>query len=50
MYLENRDEHLRFGDRWAKEWAVVGAAHQIVCCRQMEAIVKGPAVAIRDKG
>ncbi len=41
IYLENRYEHPWFGSLRAKEWAVMGAIHQIVHRRQMEAIIKG---------
>ena len=41
IYLDNRHEHPWFGNLKAKEWAVMGAIHQIVHRRQMEAIIKG---------
>ena len=41
IYLENRHEHPWFGNLKAKEWAVMGAIHQIVHRRQMESIIKG---------
>ena len=41
IYLENRYEHPWFGNLKAKEWAVMGAIHQVVHRRQMEAIIKG---------
>jgi len=41
IYLENRHEHPWFGNLKAKEWAVMGAIHQIVHRRQMEMIIKG---------
>ena len=40
IYLDNRHEHPWFGNLKAKEWAVMGAIHQIVHRRQMEAIIK----------
>ena len=40
IYLENRHEHPWFGELKAKEWAVMGAIHQIVHRRQIEAIMK----------
>ncbi len=40
IYLENRHEHPWFGNLKAKEWAVMGAIHQIVHRRQIEAIIK----------
>jgi hypothetical protein len=41
VYLENRHEHPWFGELKAKEWAVMGAIHQIVHRRQIEVIIKG---------
>ena len=41
IYLDNRHEHPWFGNLKAKEWVVMGAIHQIVHRRQMEAIIKG---------
>ena len=41
IYLDNRHEHPWFGHLDAKGWAVMGAIHQIVHRRQMEAIIKG---------
>jgi hypothetical protein len=40
IYLENSHEHPWFGNLKAKEWAVMGAIHQIVHRRQIEAIIK----------
>ena len=41
IYLDNWHEHPWFGRLKAKEWAVMGAIHQIVHRRQIEAIIKG---------
>ena len=41
VFLDNRHEHPWFGNLKAKEWAVMGAIHQVVHRRQMEAIIKG---------
>ncbi len=41
IYLENRHEHPWFGALKAKDWAVMGAIHQIVHRRQIEAIIRG---------
>ena len=40
IYLENRHEHPWFGELRAKDWAVMGAIHQIVHRRQLEAIIQ----------
>jgi len=40
IYLENSHEHPWFGNLKAKEWAVMGAIHQMVHRRQIEAIIK----------
>jgi hypothetical protein len=41
IYLENRHEHPWFGELKAKDWSVMGAIHQIVHRRQIEAIIRG---------
>ncbi len=41
IYLENRHEHPWFGELKAKEWSVMGAIHQVVHRRQIEAIIRG---------
>ena len=41
IYLENRHEHPWFGELKAKDWSVMGAIHQVVHRRQIEAIIRG---------
>ncbi len=41
VYLENRHEHPWFGELKAKDWSVMGAIHQVVHRRQIEAIIRG---------
>ena len=41
IFLENRHEHPWFGELKAKDWSVMGAIHQIVHRRQIEAIIRG---------
>jgi len=41
IYLENCHEHPWFGELKAKDWSVMGAIHQVVHRRQMEAIIRG---------
>jgi len=41
IYLENRHEHPWFGELKAKDWSVMGAIHQMVHRRQIEAIIRG---------
>ena len=40
IYLNNRHEHPWIGELRAKDWAVMGAIHQIVHRRQLEAIIQ----------
>ncbi len=41
IYLENRHEHPWFGELKSKDWSVMGAIHQMVHRRQIEAIIRG---------
>ena len=41
IYLDNRHEHPWFGELKAKDWAVMGAIHQVVHRRQVEVIIRG---------
>ena len=41
IYLDNRHEHPWFGELKAKDWLVMGAIHQVVYRRQIEAIIGG---------
>jgi len=48
IFLDNRHKHPWFGNLKAKEWGVMGAIHQIVHRRQMEAIIKGLSAEIQN--